>query len=122
LRLLVVDDNVDAAEMLELLLTKSGHEVRIAHDGPAALVAAPEFRPHVVLLDIGLPEIDGYEVAKRIRQQPALANVVLVALTGYGQESIRQRSQEAGFDHHLVKPADFQKVQQILATVSPNAK
>jgi len=122
LRMLVVDDNVDAAEMLEMLLTNSGHEVRIAHDGPAALEAALEFRPNVVLLDIGLPEMDGYEVAKRIRQEPALANVVLVALTGYGQETNRQRSQEAGFDHHLVKPADFAKVQNILATVSQSAK
>jgi CheY-like chemotaxis protein len=122
LRMLVVDDNVDAAEILEILLTESGHEVRIAHDGPAALEAALEFRPNVVLLDIGLPEMDGYEVAKRIRQQPTLTNVVLVALTGYGQETNRQRSQEAGFDHHLVKPADFQKVQQILATVSQMAK
>ena len=89
---------------------------------PAALAAALEFRPHVVLLDIGLPEMDGYEVAKRIRQQPALTNVVLVALTGYGQEAIRQRSQDAGFDHHLVKPADFAKVKHILATVSQSAQ
>jgi len=122
LRMLVVDDDVDAAEMLEMLLTISGHAVRIAHDGPAALEAALEFRPNVVLLDIGLPEMDGYEVAKRIRQQPALTNVVLVALTGYGQETIRQRSQDAGFDHHLVKPADFAKVQHILATVSQSEK
>ncbi len=122
LRTLVVDDNVDAAEILEMLLTKTGHEVRIVHDGPAALAAALEFRPDVVLLDIGLPELDGYEIAKRIRQQPALASMVLVALTGYGQETDRQRSQEAGFDYYLVKPADFQKVQQILATVSEMAK
>ena len=75
----------------------------------------------MVLLDIGLPGLDGYEVAKRMRQQPILQNVVLVAMTGYGQETDRQRSQEAGFDHHLVKPADFEKVQQILATVSEKA-
>ena len=79
------------------------------------------FDPHVVLLDIGLPELDGFEVAKRIRQQPTLNNIVLVAMTGYGRETDRQRSQEAGFDHHLVKPADFGKVQQILATVSEKA-
>jgi signal transduction histidine kinase/ActR/RegA family two-component response regulator len=118
LRMLVVDDNVDATETLGMLLTNSGHEVRMAHDGPAALKAALEFRPQVVLLDIGLPEMDGYQVAQQIRQQPVLTNVVLVALTGYGQDAIRQRAQAAGFDHHLVKPADFQQVQQILATVS----
>ena len=77
--------------------------------------------PNVVLLDIGLPGLDGFEVAKRMRQQPILQNVVLVAMTGYGKESDRQRSQEAGFDHHLVKPAKFEKVQEILATVSEKA-
>ena len=75
-------------------------------------------RPDVVLLDIGLPGLTGYEVAERIRRQPALKNTVLVAVTGYGQDSDRQRSQEAGFDHHLVKPADFGKLQEILASVS----
>ena len=120
--MLVVDDNVDAAEMLEMLLTKTGHEVRVVHDGRAALRAALDFRPDVVLLDIGLPGLDGYEVAKRIRQHPDLTSVVLVALTGYHQETNGQRSQEAGFDYYLVKPADFQNVQQILATVSERAK
>ena len=100
-----------------MLLQESGHEVRTAYDGPAALEAALDYRPNVVLLDIGLPGLNGFEVAKRLRQQPALQNVVLVAMTGYGQESDRQRSQEAGFDHHLVKPVDFGKVLQILATL-----
>jgi CheY-like chemotaxis protein len=118
LRVLVVDDNVDAAESLALLMSELGHEVRTAHDGPSALEAALECRPNVVLLDIGLPGLDGYEVAKRMRQQPVLQNVVLVAMTGYGKESDRQRAQEAGFDHHLVKPAKLEKVQQILASVS----
>ena len=121
LRVLVVDDNVDAAQSLAMLLKESGHDVRTAHDGPTALEAALDYRPNVVLLDIGLPGLDGFEVAKRLRQQPVLQSVVLVAMTGYGQESDRQRSQEAGFDHHLVKPADFGKVQQILATVSEKA-
>jgi PAS domain S-box-containing protein len=121
LRVLVVDDNVDAATALELLLQESGHLVRVAHTGPTGLAAAPDFRPDVVLLDIGLPELDGWEVAKRMRQQPALRNAVLVAMTGYGREPELQRSQDAGFDHHLVKPADFRKVQQILATVSEKA-
>jgi CheY-like chemotaxis protein len=118
LRVLVVDDNVDAAQSLALLLEASGHEVRIAHTGPTALEAALDYRPNVALLDIGLPKMDGYEVAKRIRQQPFLQDVVLVAMTGYGQDTDRQRSQEVGFNAHLIKPADFSKVQQILATVS----
>ena len=102
-------------------LKESGHDVRTAQDGPTALEAALDYRPDVVLLDIGLPGLDGFEVAKRMRQQPILQNVVLVAMTGYGQESDRQRSQEAGFDHHLVKPANFEKVQEILASVSEKA-
>jgi PAS domain S-box-containing protein len=118
LRVLVVDDNVDAARSLSLLLEGSGNQVRIAHTGPTALEAALDYRPNVVLLDIGLPEMDGYEVAKRIRRQPSLQSVALVAMTGYGQDTDRQRSQEVGFNAHLIKPADFGKVQQILATVS----
>ena len=118
LRVLVVDDNVDAAEMLALLLQASGHDVRMAHDGLATMQAALEYRPNVVLLDIGLPGMDGFEVAKQLRKQAALGDVVLVALTGYGEAVARQRSLEAGFDHHLVKPADFGKVEEILATVS----
>jgi CheY-like chemotaxis protein/two-component sensor histidine kinase len=117
-RVLVVEDNVDSAESLAQLLRTSRHDVRTVHDGQAALEAALDYRPDVVLLDIGLPKMDGFEVAKKVREQSALKNVVLVAVTGYGQESDRQRSQEAGFDHHLVKPADFGEVQQILATVS----
>lgn len=118
LRVLVVDDNEDAAEMLELLLIASGHEVRTAYDGTAALDAAIDFRPNVMLLDIGLPGLDGFEVAKRIRQLLVLKGVVLVAMTGYGQESDLKRSLDAGFDHHLVKPVSFEKVKQILATVT----
>jgi PAS domain S-box-containing protein len=118
LRVLIVDDNEDAATALELLLQQAGHSVRAAHTGPAGLAAAIEFLPDVMLLDIGLPELDGFEVAKRIRQQSALHDVVLVAMTGYGLEKERQRSREAGFDHHLVKPADFGTLEQILAAVS----
>jgi PAS domain S-box-containing protein len=121
LRVLVVDDNVDTAESLAMLLKTSGHDARTALTGPTALEAALDYRPNVVLLDIGLPGLDGYEVAKRMRQQPGLRNAVLVAMTGYGQASDRQRSHDAGFDHHLVKPADFGKVQQILATISEKA-
>jgi CheY-like chemotaxis protein len=92
--------------------------VRTAHTGTTALAAAIDYNPNVVLLDIGLPELDGFQVAQLIRQQLAHKNTVLVAMTGYGQEADRQRSQEAGFDHHLVKPADFKNVRQILASVS----
>ena len=116
-RVLAVDDNVDTAQTLAILLEALGHEVQVAYDGPSALEKAVDFRPDVVLLDIGLPGLNGYEVAKRIRQ-PSLKNMVLVAMTGYGLDADRQRSQDAGFDHHLVKPADFGEVQKILATVS----
>jgi signal transduction histidine kinase/ActR/RegA family two-component response regulator len=118
LRVLVVDDNVDTVTTLAMLVQESGHDARTAYDGLAVLEAALDYRPNVVLLDIGLPGRNGFEVAKQLRQQPALKNAVLVAMTGYGQESDRKRSKEAGFDHHLVKPGDFGKVLQILATVS----
>ncbi|RPI96408.1 MAG: response regulator, partial [Chloroflexi bacterium] len=121
LQVLVVDDNVDTAGSLAMLLEASGHEVRMAHDGPTALEAALKYRPNVMLLDLGLPGLNGFEVAKRLRQQPVFQNVVVVAMTGYGQEADRQRSFDAGFNHHLVKPADFGKVQEILATVSAKA-
>ena len=121
LRVLVVDDSLDTVASTALVLMASGHDVRTAHDGPAALEAARVYRPDVVLLDIGLPGLNGYEVAKRLRQDPVLRSVVLVALTGYGQEADRQTSMQAGFDYHLVKPADFKNVQQILATVSEKA-
>ena len=116
-RVLVVDDNVDAAQSLVDLLKVTGHEVGMAHDGPSGLKAIRDFRPDAVLLDIGLPGLSGLEVAKRIRQLPELKHIVLVAMTGYGQEADRQRSQEAGFNHHLVKPAHFSEVEKILATV-----
>ncbi|MEJ0045631.1 MAG: response regulator [Rhodospirillales bacterium] len=90
----------------------------LAHDGPAALQTAIDYRPNVVLLDIGLPGLTGYEVASQIRQQAVLNGVVLAAVTGYGQESDRLLAMEAGFDHHLVKPVDFEKVRQILAAAS----
>ena len=118
LRVLVVDDNVDAATALATLVRESGHDVRTAHDGPTGLQAALDYLPNVALLDIGLPGLNGFEIAKQLRQQITFKNAVLVALTGYGQDSDRLRSQEAGFDHHVVKPGDFGKILQILATVS----
>ncbi|MEI8383216.1 MAG: ATP-binding protein [Planctomycetota bacterium] len=117
LRVLVVDDNIDAAQTLELLLTELGHDVRTAYDGLSVLQIAIDHPPDIVLLDLGLPGLDGFEVAKRLRQHPALKNVVLVAMTGYGLPADRQRSQDAGFNHHLVKPASFDKLQQILASI-----
>ena len=122
LRILVVDDNVDTALSFAMLLRESGHDARIAHDGRAAIQAALDYRPDVVLLDIGLPGMDGYEVAKQLRQQPVLQTLVLVALTGYGQEADRQASLEAGFSYHLVKPTDFNDVNKILATISEETK
>jgi signal transduction histidine kinase/ActR/RegA family two-component response regulator len=114
-RVLVVDDNVDAAESLAILLHMEGHEVRTTYDGPAALGAAETFRPEIVLLDIGLPKMDGYEVARRLRRAPGLEKVVLVALTGYGQEEDRRSSREATIDHHLVKPVDPEALWTLLA-------
>ena len=118
LRVMVVDDNEDAAQMLGMLLLRLGHEVLTVHDGPSTLTAAQQFLPNVVLLDIGLPGMDGFEVARKMREQSIFKDVVLVAMTGYGQESDRQRSKEAGFNHHLVKPPDFKKLERILEAVS----
>jgi signal transduction histidine kinase len=113
-RVLVVDDNEDAAIMLADALRTLGFEVRTAHDGPRAVALAGEFRPDVALLDIGLPMMDGYEVARRLREAETTAGVTLVALTGYGQESDRRRSEEAGFSAHLVKPIDLDALAKLL--------
>jgi hypothetical protein len=112
-----VDDNVDTALSFSMLLRASGHDVQTAHDGLKAVKAAIEYRPDIVLLDIGLPGLNGYEVAKQLRAHPDMKHVVLVALTGYGQDSDRQTSSAAGFTHHLVKPARFEELQKILAMV-----
>ncbi len=118
LRVLVVDDNVDTVLSFSMLLRASGHDVYSAHDGLAAVQAASDHRPDVVLLDIGLPGLNGYDVAKQIRKQPILKDVVLVALTGYGQDTDRQLSLQAGFNHHLVKPARMDQLQKILGEVA----
>jgi len=115
-RVLVVDDNVDAAESLAVVLRLAGQEVRVVHDGAAALEAAHADRPDVIFLDIGMPGMDGYEVARRLRDDPVLRGAVLVALTGWGQPEDRRRSREAGFDHHIVKPVDPDVMQTLLAT------
>jgi len=116
-RVLVVDDNRDATDSMAMLLGVWGHETRSAHDGPVALGIAAEFQPEVVILDIGLPGMDGYEVARRIHEIPALRNVVLVAMTGYGQEEDRIRSRAAGFARHLLKPADLGTLKSLLESL-----
>lgn len=115
-RVLIVDDDADNAESLALLLTSTGHETAVAHDGPDALQQLPAFRPHVVLLDLGLPVMDGYETCHRLRAEPAGHGVLVVALTGWGQEEDRRKTREAGFDRHLVKPVDPSELLQLLAT------
>ncbi len=113
-RILIVDDNEDAAEMLSETLRMKGHDTRVAHDAPAALRLAEGFTPDIAFLDIGLPVMDGYELAGRLTELPGLGGIRLVAVTGYGQESDRQKSQAAGFHHHLVKPVDFEAIDSVV--------
>ena len=110
----MVDDNEDAAEVLAAGLELLGHQTRVAHDGPAALRVLADFKPDIALLDIGLPVMDGYELARRLRQDPSLAHTRLVAVTGYGQDSDRRRSKEAGFDAHLVKPIQLPELDALI--------
>ena len=114
-RILVVDDNADSAETLALLLRMEGHEVRVAFDGPTALAAVQVDPPEVVLTDIGMPGMDGYELAERLRKMTGLENLSIVALTGWGGEDDRRRARQAGFDHHLMKPADPEALRRVLA-------
>ena len=119
-RVLIVDDNEDAADSLGMLLETSESEVRIAHSGREALTIFEQFDPAFVLLDIGMPDMDGYEVARAIRSRYAERHPVLIAFTGWGQETDRTRAREAGFDHHLVKPTDLRTLKTILGT-APDA-
>jgi PAS domain S-box-containing protein len=119
LRVLIVDDNRDSAESLGMLLKLAGHLVRIALDGPAAIESARAFQPRIMLLDIEMPDMSGYEVARHIREQPSTKNVMLVAMTGYASDADRRRCREAGFDHHLVKPIDLEALQRLLASLKP---
>ncbi|HKQ25744.1 MAG TPA: ATP-binding protein [Burkholderiales bacterium] len=119
-RILVIDDNRDAAESLCILLGQVGAEVRVAHDGPEALAAFAVYRPDVVLLDIGMPGMSGYEVARRIRASQQEPRASIVALTGWGQDEDRRRVREAGFDHHLVKPADLEALRSLIASIQTN--
>ncbi len=113
--MLVVDDNVDAADSLAMMLQIYGHRVRTAFDGEGALSAVRAERPDAVVLDIGLPQMDGYEVARRLRAEPGGERILLIALTGYGQAGDRQKAMGVGFDHHLVKPVDPAALQRLLA-------
>jgi CheY-like chemotaxis protein len=116
LRVLVVDDNVDSADTLGTLVTIWGHEVRLAHDGPSTLVMARSFQPEVILLDIGLPGMSGYDVARALREQ-GLGGRRLVALTGWSQDEDRERAREAGFDEHLAKPVNADRLRKVLEGV-----
>jgi len=118
LRILVVDDNVDAAEVLATLLEYSGHDVTVVHDGAAAIASSAVDPPEVVFLDIGLPDMSGYDAAPVLRNIYGMGSATLIALTGWGAEADRQRAAAAGFDHHLTKPADFTQVQALLDTIS----
>jgi len=113
-RILIVDDNRDSADSLAFLLSEAGHDVRTLYDGPSASSAAEAFRPQLVLLDIGLPQMNGYEVARQLRKSAELRNVTLVAFTGYGRDEDRQQTREAGFDYHLVKPLDAAALERII--------
>jgi CheY-like chemotaxis protein len=118
-RILLADDNRDAAESLAIILRLEGHEVELAHDGVAALQLFAEKRPDVALLDIGMPKTNGYDVAKQIRASPAGRDVLLVAITGWAQDSDRAQSRAAGFDHHLTKPVEPDTLIELLAPRPP---
>jgi len=119
-RILVVDDNHDSADSLAMLLRLVGHDVRTVYDGRQALVVAATYRPDLVLLDIGLPSMNGFTVASHMRSQPELAGVVLVALTGYGSDEDRRNSEAAGFHYHMVKPVNFDALNELLAALEPH--
>lgn len=116
-RILIVDDNRDSADSMAILLAMQGYEVRQAYHGREALAVAADFQPDAALLDIGLPEMSGHELGARLREVPGLDHVVLVAMSGYGQEHDRQRSVAAGFSHHLVKPVDLDVLHRLLADI-----
>jgi CheY-like chemotaxis protein len=113
-RIVIADDNEDSAQSFAMLLSFSGHEVKIAHDGAEALDAVRSFRPDVVFLDIGMPVLTGYEVAQAVRAEPWGSEVTLIAVTGWGQPDDKQRAHTAGFDRHLVKPIDPDEVDRLL--------
>jgi two-component system, OmpR family, response regulator len=113
-RILLVDDSVDAAQAMSMLLEALGHEVRTEYDGPRALASVDQFRPDVVVLDIGLPGMDGFEVARELRKRDATRHVLMLAMTGYGSDADRQDALAAGFDHHLTKPVSIDALEALL--------
>lgn len=118
MRVLVVDDNVDSADAMALLVRYYGHDVLVAHDGEGALRLAETYRPHAILLDLGLPRVDGYEVTRRLRAESWAVRTTIVAISGWGQDADLQRSRQAGCDHHLVKPAEPQALKTLLDDLS----
>jgi CheY-like chemotaxis protein len=120
-RVLVVDDNADAAESLAMLLQFSGHETRVVTEAAKVVSVCAEFMPHIAVLDIGLPVVNGYELARQLRQQADHAELVLIALTGYGQNQDRERAAEAGFDYHFVKPVDPVKLEAAIGAGRRNS-
>jgi CheY-like chemotaxis protein len=115
-RILIVDDNADAAEMMGDILRSEGHDVAVAHDGAAGLQQFGQFHPELAILDLGLPEIDGYSLARQVRAEPEFRTTPLIALSGYTQAEDIERSREAGFTHHLAKPADWKRLEAIIAS------
>jgi CheY-like chemotaxis protein len=115
LRIVVVDDHEDTATMMSALLRMAGHEVESAHDGRTAVITVGRFKPDVVLLDLGLPDMDGCEIARQLRQMPDGKALLLIALTGYAESEHIAATREAGFDHHLTKPVDLNSVRRLLA-------
>lgn len=113
-RVLLVDDNADSTEPLSLLLQAKGHDTRVAVEGIEAINVADDFQPHCVVLDLGLPGIDGYEVARRLRERPYGAELTLVALTGWAGKDVRAKAAAAGFDYHLVKPVNWEELEHIV--------
>ncbi len=122
LRVLVVDDNVDLVDMLAMVVEGAGHHVRKAFDGRSAISAALEYRPNLILLGIGMPDMNGMEVAKQLRRHAEMAGARIVALTGWGQAEDRRRTTEAGIDDHLTKPADPRQIQRVLEDVAQRMK
>jgi CheY-like chemotaxis protein len=120
-RVLLVDDDTDSTEPLSLLLQAKGHQTRVANGGEEAIAVASAFHPQVVLLDLGLPGMDGYEVARRLRAQPSGQAAVLVALTGWAGREVRDKAAEAGFDYHLVKPVNWEELESIVDSVARDA-
>src|SRR5580698_10367533 len=114
LRVLLVDDSIEAAEAMSMLLETLGHDVRTMHDGPSTLAMVDEFAPEVVILDIGLPGMNGFEVARELRARESTRHVLMIALTGYGDASDKRQAHEAGFDHHLVKPVSFTTIENMI--------